>query len=109
MLRLAMLSHSAVKSGAELAMLDAAAALQQLDVCVAAIFLDDGPIVEIARQRGVQTFVVPTNPRLLDIRRHSDPLAGFGTVRSVGSAARVLGKLLKQLEIDLLETNSLKA
>jgi glycosyltransferase involved in cell wall biosynthesis len=108
-MRIALASHAAEPGGAEIAMLDMAAALNTQGVSVLLVLLSDGPLVADAQARGIPVDVVPLGRPALATRRHSVLSGGFRAGGSALLASRSVARVLRRNRIDLLETNSLKA
>jgi glycosyltransferase involved in cell wall biosynthesis len=107
--RVALVSHSAEPSGAELAMLDTACALASVGVEVLVMFLSDGPLTAEAAARGLDVTVVRLPGAALGVRRRSGYRRTAQAVPAVLLAARDLSLSLTRRRVDLVETNTLKA
>lgn len=108
-MRVALASHSAEPSGAELAMLDVAQAFEGLGLTSLVLFLGDGPLVGEARNRGLEVAVCPLGGHASRLRRRR---AGIGLIRvlpQIVLAIVRLRRVLREQSVDVLETNSLKA
>ena len=105
MLRVALFSHSAQLSGAELMMLRVAQRLDECDVLV--VLGEHGPLEQACRDRGLPSVVVEMSPSVGQYRAGSRiPFAALSTaVRS----ARELAQLLREWEVEVLYTHSAKA
>src|SRR5919197_957599 len=109
-LRVVVLDHVARLSGGEIALTRLLPALaRHVDVHV--ILGEEGPLVERLRAHGIETEVVPLAPRFRDVRRETvrplrlDPLA----LAHLPAAVRRVSRRLRELDPDLVHTNSLKA
>lgn len=109
-LRVVYLDHVARLSGGELALLGLLRAVRD-EVDARVVLGEDGPLADRLRQEGIAVEVLALEPRLRDVRRRS--------VRGAGLDPRVLAPLpvyvlrlarrLRELEPDLVHTNSLKS
>jgi len=104
--RVVFLDHTAVLSGGELALL---ALLPELDVEAHVILAADGPLAERLRAAGVSVEVLPLADETRELRRARTAVeAPLHAVRTLGHAWR-LARRLRELDPDLVHTNSLKA
>jgi glycosyltransferase involved in cell wall biosynthesis len=106
--RVVFLDHVAQLSGAELALLRLLPAMTEIDPHV--IVAEDGPLVAKFLEAGIPCEVLPINPRTGTLRKERVsrglPLASF--LDTAGYALR-LAHRLRELEADIVHTNSLKA
>src|SRR3954447_8182806 len=104
------LGHVARMSGGEIALLRLVSAMaEHVDAHV--ILGEDGPLVGRLRERGVTVEVLPLDPTLRDVRKDTVRPGGFN-LASVPALARYVGRLrrrLKEIQPDLVHTNTLKA
>lgn len=112
LVRVAILDHTAQTGGAELALLRLMDALAHRDDVEAHVILfSAGPLVDLLRERGHAVEVLPLDPALGATTR--DEAAGVTTaLRSVATAApfvRRLAARLRELDVDVVHTTSLKA
>lgn len=107
-LRLVYLNHCAKLSGGELALARLLPALERVDAHV--ILGEDGPLVELLRQRGVTVEVLPLGATG-GIHRDQVVAGRLPAAAVVGTAAYVLRvrRRLVELAPDLVHGNSLKA
>ncbi len=108
-IRVVYLDHCAALSGAELALLRLLPALDGVEAHV--ILAEDGPLADRLARAGIPVELLPMGRRARSLSREQVGLrasAGAGAVVAVGYAAH-LARRLRQLEPDLVHTNSLKA
>lgn len=109
-LRIVFVNHVARLSGGEIALERLLAALKG-SVAAHVILGEDGPLVERLRAAGAQVEVIPVPPRIRDTRKESitpskiDPRSALGVLLHVWR----LRRRIRELEPDLVHTNSLKA
>jgi glycosyltransferase involved in cell wall biosynthesis len=109
-LRVVFLDHVARLSGGEIALLRLLPALAaHVDVHV--VLGEDGPLVARLEAAGIATEVMPLAPRLRDIRKETVRVAGLDPIAlaSVPPYVVRLRRRLRELDADLVHTNSLKA
>jgi glycosyltransferase involved in cell wall biosynthesis len=107
-LKVVYLDHVARMSGGEVALARLISALPDVDAHV--ILAEDGPLRPVLERTGATVEVLPLDPRTRDARRAEVGTAG--TLRLAFSTLRYTVKLarrLRQLEPDLVHTNSLKS
>ena len=105
-LRVVYLDHTAVLSGAEIAL---ARLVPALDVEAHAILAQDGPLAERLRAAGVTVEVLPLAEGARGLPRGSVGLGALpGFARSVAYSIR-LARRLRALRPDVVHTNSLKS
>jgi glycosyltransferase involved in cell wall biosynthesis len=109
-LRVIFLDHIARLSGGEIAMLRLLPALAA-DVDIHVVLGEDGPLVARLRAAGVSAEVMPLAPRLRDVRKERVRVGGLDPVAMLSLPPYVLRlrRRLRELEADLVHTNSLKA
>src|SRR4051812_45847527 len=108
--RVVFLGHVARMSGGEIALLRLVTAMAG-HVEPIVILGGGGPPGERLPERGVTTPGLPVNPQLRDVRKDAVRLGGglARTVPAVAGYVRRLRTRLKELEPDLVHTNTLKA
>src|SRR4051812_31738049 len=108
--RVVFLGHVARMSGGEIALLRLVTAMAG-HVEPIVILGEEGPLVERLRERGITTEVLPIDPKLRDVRKDTVRPTGrnLSTLPALASYVRRLRKRLKELEPDLVHTNTLKA
>ena len=109
-LRVVFVDHVARLSGGEIALLRLLPALsRKVDVHV--ILGEDGPLVKRLQAFGIDVEVMPLSPRLRDIRKASVRPSAID-VRAVADLPKYVFRLrrrLRELDADIVHTNSLKA
>ena len=109
-LRVVFVDHVARLSGGEIAMLRVLPALAA-DIDAHVVFGEDGPLVERLQSIGIDVEVMPLPPSLRDVRKESvrpgrlDPI----TLARLPSYVYRLSRRIRELDADLVHTNSLKA
>lgn len=106
--RVVFVDHCALRSGGELAL---ARLLPSLDVDAHVILGEDGPLVSLLEARGIAVEVLPIKDDVGGLRK-DDVRPGRVPWRSIGGTARSVWSLrrrLRELQPDLVHTNSLKA
>lgn len=104
------LTHVARLSGAEIALLRTLPALQD-DVEAHVILGEDGPLVQAIEDIGVSVEVLPMPTRARDVRKDTVKVGGLSP-KSVAVALQYtvgMRRRLRELQPDLVHTNSLKA
>lgn len=107
-IRVAYLGHSAALSGAEIALLRLLPALD--DVLPFVVLAEDGPLVARLRAAGIAVEVVALPARTAALRRTA--LASLPTTAALGDVTRyatTIARRLRDLDVDLVHTNSMKA
>lgn len=106
--RVVFLDHVAQLSGAELALLRLLPSMTEIEPHV--VLAEDGPLVARFREAGVSCEVLPINPRTGALRkdRVSRGLP-FVSIADTATYAWRVGRRLRQLQADIVHTNSLKA
>ena len=107
--RVAFLDHCALESGAELALARLLPACKEIEPVV--ILAEDGPLAGLLRAEGIEVRVVAMDVTARLFSR-SGVVPGFGALRAAGATAGYavrLARLLRELRIDLVATNSLKS
>ena len=104
------IGHVARLSGGEIALLRLVSAMTS-HVDAHAILGEDGPLVERLRVAGATVEVLAMDPKVRDIRKDTVTPAGLG-ISSLPSLVRYIAQLrrrLRELQPDLVHTNTLKA
>jgi glycosyltransferase involved in cell wall biosynthesis len=107
-LKVVYLDHVARMSGGEVALARLIGALPEVDAHV--ILAEDGPLRPVLERTGATVEVLPLDPRTRDARRSQ--VGAAGSLRLALSTLRYTLKIarrLRQLEPDLVHTNSLKS
>lgn len=104
------LDHTARASGGEIALTRLLAAIRE-DIRPLVVLGEDGPLVDLLTGMGVETLVVPLpgNTRELRKDRLANPLVAVGRIAAVLRYAGQLRRLIRDRQVDLVHTNSLKA
>lgn len=111
-LRVVVLNHTASLGGAELALLRTLRPLAALGHEVHVLLLEDGQLRKRLVQAGIPTHVVELPARTLALKRHDllrRPLAAARALVDVGVGVARLTRRVKDLDPDVLQTNSMKA
>jgi glycosyltransferase involved in cell wall biosynthesis len=111
-LRIGILDHTARLGGGEIALLNLAKSIDHSRFDLTVILFSDGQLREKLQQHGIKTLIVPLDPRIGDARK--DNLGGgllgrLGAVAGMAGFIRRLSRELKQNNIDIVHTNSLKS
>lgn len=106
------LDHSAIMSGGEIALYNLVRALDRSRFEPVVGLLTDGPLREKLEEAGVETHVIPLEPRVLQIRK--DSLQVWGLCRHLVSLQHPafvyrLYRFVKRRQPAIIHTNSLKA
>ena len=107
--RVVYVGHTAVASGGELALARLLGGLQEVDAHV--VLGADGPLVALMQRRGVAVEVLPLDPRAGKVGRHAVTPTRL-PLPAVVSTARYtwrLSRRLREIEPDIVHTNTLKA
>lgn len=110
--RVVVLDHTAELGGAELALLRTCRALDPARVAVTVVLFSDGPLRERLREAGVAVRVLPLDPAVARTDRATAGRSVLGAARSAVATAPFvarLGRLLRELDADVVHTTSLKA
>lgn len=110
--RVAILDHTASMGGGEIALLNLARSIDSRRFKVIVFLFTDGPLRSKLEEYGIQTLIVPLDPDIGNARK--DSMGGgvflkFGKLISGGGFVRRLARELRQNQIDLVHTNSLKS
>jgi glycosyltransferase involved in cell wall biosynthesis len=110
-IRVLFFNHTAAQGGAEIALLNLMRHLDFRKITPIVVFAAEGPIVEKIRPI-VQTHVIPLARDVVEARKDSLGLASLLRVRAAFSALGYIWRLarfVRQQDIDVLHTNTLKA
>jgi len=109
-LRVVFVDHVARLSGAEIALLRLLPTLSE-HVDVTVILGEDGPLVARLRDRGIRVELLPLSPRLRDVRKETVRPGGLelSALRDLPGYVRLLRRRIRELDADVVHTNSLKA
>jgi glycosyltransferase involved in cell wall biosynthesis len=111
-LRVAILDHTALLGGGEIALLNLARSIDARQYELLIILFSDGPLKAKLQERGIDTVVLPLDPRIVDVRK--DKLGG-GTLLRLRDAwislkfTWRLSRELRRRKIQIVHTNSLKS
>lgn len=110
--RVLFVDHTAIMGGGEIALLNLAIALRESRYQPVALLFSAGPLADRLEAAGIETHVVPMSAGVINARK--DELGGGTLLRlkDVGSTLSFivrLSKWMRQLGVDLVHTNSLKA
>ncbi|MGD9703403.1 MAG: glycosyltransferase [Acidimicrobiia bacterium] len=107
--KIAFIGHTAVASGGELALARLLPGLRHVDAHV--VLGEEGPIVERLRAAGATVEILPIDERARSVKRGS-VVPGRLPLTAITSAVRytsTLSRRLRELEPDVVHTNTLKA
>lgn len=110
--RVAILDHTAILGGGEIALLNLARSIDPRRYDLIVILFSDGPLRAKLEANSIATVVVPLDPRIVDVRK--DNLGG-GTLlrlRDLWCSLKFVWRLSRQLrqrKIEIVHTNSLKS
>ena len=110
--RVAILDHTAMMGGGEIALLNLATHLDRSRFDVLVVLFSDGPLARRLESAGVRVRLCPLDPALAHARKDGlggRSLLGLGTVFRAGAFVRRLARVLKAENVELVHTNSLKA
>lgn len=105
--RIALVTHSAAPSGAELFVLRVARAAHRMHPVV--IVGEDGPLVAMLRAHDIETVVVPLATSVRNRTARSGLRSAMRAATGTTRAVRSLAKTLTGLRIDVVTTHSAKA
>jgi glycosyltransferase involved in cell wall biosynthesis len=108
-IRVVVIGHTAQLSGGELAISRLISAMTDVDVHV--VLAEDGPLVDVLERGGATVEVLPMNEVARNLRKDRARAGGFplqAALSTVIYAAR-LSRRLRQLNPDLVHTNTLKS
>lgn len=111
-IRVAILGHTAELGGAELALLRLLDAVTDPAFEIRVILFADGPLVGRLRESGHRVEVLPLDRRVSQLTRQEATRSGLSMVRTTMLLVPFLLRLahrLRRLDIDLIQTNTLKA
>jgi glycosyltransferase involved in cell wall biosynthesis len=110
-IRVLFFNHTSAQGGAEIALLNLVRHLDTGKITPIVLFASDGPIVNKIRP-AAETHVLPLSRSVVDARKDSLGLASLLRIRAVFSAISyvwILARFIRQHDIDVLHTNTLKA
>lgn len=111
-IRVALVNHSGQLGGGEFSMLRLVQSLDPERVDVTVIAAEDGPFVERLHAAGARVEVLPLDPRLVGTRKETLGLRGLADPhlhRLLAGGVWPRTDLLRQLRIQVVHTNSMKA
>lgn len=112
-IRVLYLDHTAKLSGAELALVRLLGALDRSRVEPIVALAEDGPLYELLTRESIDTYVLPLDEKLRNVRKGSLGLLGLlRQIRSLGSLWRYsqrIGRFAQEKHVNLIYTNSLKS
>jgi len=106
------LDHTAKMGGGEIALLNLVSALDKRYYRPIVVLAADGPLVRRLRTVGIETYIEPLAPAVLETRKDSIGPKSLLRVGQAWACARYafrLARLARRLGADLIHTNSLKA
>lgn len=111
-IRVLFFDHTAALGGGEIALLNLVRHLDPTKVKPVVVLAADGPLAERLRPAAIETHILPLAPNIASIKK--DTLGIFTLVRirelsTVFNYARHLARFIREHNIDLIHTNSLKA
>ncbi|TFV88389.1 glycosyltransferase family 1 protein [Blastococcus sp. CT_GayMR20] len=110
MRRVMFVGHTAKTSGGEIALVRLIDALRgRIEPVV--VLGEDGPLVGTLQGMGVDVRVVPLGDDTRNLRKErlANPLVALGRVRDIVRYSRGLAALMRELRVDIVHTNTLKA
>jgi glycosyltransferase involved in cell wall biosynthesis len=109
-LRVVFVDHVARLSGGEIALLRLLPELSK-HVDITVLLGEEGPLLDRLRDKGISVEVIPLAPRIRDLRRETVRLASidFRALATLPPYVLRLRRRIRELEPDLVHTNSLKA
>ena len=109
--RVLFVDHTAKLGGGEIALINLVSEIGPIYRPVVVLF-SDGPLVARLRESGIETHILPLDQSVADARKDSLGLASLLRIFSVVLIFRFILRLrrfIRQSEIDIVHTNSLKA
>ena len=106
------MNHTAVLGGGELALLHLVQHLDRSRYQPVVALFSEGPLAEALRDAGVETHILPLDPRIVQTRKESLGPGSLARLRDVAQTARYVARLarfIRSQKIALVHTNSLKA
>jgi glycosyltransferase involved in cell wall biosynthesis len=110
MLKVMFVGHTAKTSGGEIALVRLLEALRgRIEPVV--VLGEDGPLVATLTDLGIDVRVVPLGDDTRDLRKErlANPLVALSRARDVVRYARGIARLARELRVDVVHTNTLKA
>jgi hypothetical protein len=105
-------NHTAVTGGAEFALNRLVAGVDRSQWHPVVVFGEEGPAVELFRNRGVETYVLPIPLHIGRARRNSLAAAAWMRPKAVWDACAYvarLASLFRTRAVEMVHTNSMKA
>lgn len=105
-------NHAAEMGGAEFALARLVAAVDRSEWHPVVVFGEDGPAVDLLREKSVETYVIPLGSGLGKLRRASmGSFAWLGGGRAFAAASYILKliRFFRERAVELVHTNSMKA
>lgn len=106
------LTHTGELGGAEIALLNLVRALDGNRYCPVVLLFSDGPLGDLLRKSGIETHVLALDEALVKTRKDALGAKSLLRVFSVWKLLRFslrLATRIRELRVDLVHTNSLKA
>jgi glycosyltransferase involved in cell wall biosynthesis len=110
--RVAILDHTAILGGGEIALLNLARSIDVRQYELLVILFSDGPLKVKLQERGIDTLVLPLDPRIVDVRKEKLGGATLLRLRDAWISLKFTWKLsheLRRRKIQIVHTNSLKS
>jgi len=110
--RIAYLDHTASMGGGEIALLNLVIHLDRSRYEPVVVLFSDGPLRSKLIEAGIETHLLPIDAALTGVRKDSLGLGSFLKLKQVIVMMRfvpALARLLRDLRVDLVHTNSLKS
>lgn len=110
-MHVAIMGHTAVLSGAELALIRILPYLESDEVEITVVLAENGPLALAAKNAGIRVSILPLDPRIRSARRE-DTRSLRRAIRAVPPMAiyvRALRAFLKDNRVDVVHTNTLKS
>src|SRR5882757_8818830 len=110
--RVLFVDHTAALGGGEIALLNLVRHLDRTRFTPVVVLFSDGPLRQALIDTGVEVYLLPLNPEVINTRK--DSLGGKTLLRlrdvftTAGFTWR-LSRFIREQKIDLVHTNSLKA
>ncbi|MGY1779776.1 glycosyltransferase family 4 protein [Geodermatophilus sp. SYSU D01036] len=108
--RIMYVGHTAKPSGGEIALVRLLSAVRgQVDPLV--VLAEDGPLVALLESEGIEVLVLPLSESTREMRKERlrTPAAALAQFLTVAGYALRLRRLIRQRQVDVIHTNTLKA